>query len=445
MTNRAWFRVHSWLGVMSGLLLFVICWSGTVATLSHEIDWLVNPALRVEPRSDRAAWSDMVAAVQAAVPNGTVSRLNEQRGPRWAAEAWVQAPDDRSLRVYVDPYTARVQGVTSYFNVERFFRSFHMMLFLPYPAGAYLVTAFGFLLLTSMAAALVFYKRWWQRFLEVRAHRSGRVRWSELHKAGGLWSLWFVLLIGITGVWYFVEQFGTDLVDPDFAYPAPPELARASAVDLPLDELVQRGLALRPDLRLGGIGFPAGASAGLLYMDGQAGHVLVRDRANKLYLDMADGSMVLNQSAADLNALERWIETADPLHFGNFGGLLTKIIWFVFGLLLSALCLTGAYLHAQRLAREAGALGRARWHGTFAAVGTTSAILIGSMYYGAHELRDYGPLVNGLRELPDVPLGVTLFLAGWLLVTIGAVVWWIWLLRRRAAPASMRMASGAVT
>ena len=71
MKRRLWFDVHSWLGVLAGLMLFVICWSGTVAVFSHEIDWLLDARLRVEPRRGTApaTWGQLQASVGKAFPD----------------------------------------------------------------------------------------------------------------------------------------------------------------------------------------------------------------------------------------------------------------------------------------------------------------------------------------------------------------------------------------
>ena len=45
------------------------------------------------------------------------------------------------------------------------------------------------------------------------------------------------------------------------------------------------------------------------------GALLVRNRAAVVWVDPRDASVVRVQRTVDLSALERWIDTADPIHF----------------------------------------------------------------------------------------------------------------------------------
>jgi uncharacterized iron-regulated membrane protein len=423
--SRDWFRVHSWVGIFGGLLLFVLCWSGTVATFSDEIDWLLNPVLRAERGSaPPASWGRIHEAVQRAFPDATVEWLQAPPHDGFAVQGVVRTPQSQLLRVYVHPSTAEVQGSTTYFNVQRFFRSFHMLLFLPYPPGTYVVGAFGVLLAVSTLTPLVFYKRWWTRFLELRTGRGRLALWSGLHKLTGLWSLWFGVLIAITGIWYLVEQASIDIAGAEFAYPPLPEWrVPPGNQHLPIDVLAERTSHIRPDLDVRSIHFVRDdRSQGVLFT-GQAGHILVRDFANQLYFDPVDGTVIRDQAASDLGPLLRWVDTADPLHFGDFAGWLSQTIWFVFGLMLSALCLTGAYLHAARLIRESNSR-RAYWPGTAAAVTVALFVLVGSFFGGWGDIRKYGALVDGARAWPQTPSTVIVFIAAWIAVTLSAL--WMW-------------------
>ncbi|PIF00071.1 MAG: hypothetical protein CR994_07710 [Maribacter sp.] len=44
-----------------------------------------------------------------------------------------------------------------------------------------------------------------------------------------------------------------------------------------------------------------------------------------------------------------WLnDIADPLHFGSWGGLATKVIWFIGGLGISSLVLSGIWMTLKR-------------------------------------------------------------------------------------------------
>lgn len=409
----------------TGLLLFVICWSGTVAVFSHEIDWLLNPALRVEARTGAAPrWEETLAAAERAVPGYRIThvKLPEQAGD--AAELIGRSAEGTMVRVYADPATARVTGTTSYFNVQRFFRSFHMNLFYNTgPWGYYVVCIFALPLLASAVTALFFYRRWWQRWWVLKWNRGPAVFWSDLHKTGGLWSLWFVLAMGVTGLWYFVEMTGVD-----FDYPPEPRFEQpAAGRALPLDTLLQRARTAWPALELRNVYLPGNFWGETLRVEGHAGDVLVRERANKLFIDPRTGAVQARQRAADLPPAARWVDMADPLHFGNFGGWPVKLLWVLFGLLLSGLVLMGAYLHVERQRR--------RRHDGSRRAAVTAAYLVSALVLGASvvggwvEIHRYGPIVDGVRQWPQVLPQVIAFIALWVIATLAILGIWVRKLR----------------
>ena len=198
------FRLHGWLGLNTGLLLFVVCFSGSFATLSHEIDWLLNPAMRVETRNAPYDWSAMYKTLSDEFPEERVAGIYAPVGNGFAALAYVAFTNGQTRKVYLDPYTGVLKGHTSFFNVQRFFRSFHRRFF-DGTRGIVLVTLTAFTLLVSSLSGFFFYKGWLKQLFSLRTDRGPRRLWSDLHKTTGIWVLLFVFLSAATGVFYFVE------------------------------------------------------------------------------------------------------------------------------------------------------------------------------------------------------------------------------------------------
>lgn len=348
--NKRFYTIHGWLGLNFGLALFVVCLSGTFAVVSHEIDWLLNPELRVTPQASRASYGDMYQSVQEAFPEDRIGSAWAPQGPRFACEFWVRGESGGNRRVYVDPYTAEVTGEGSWFNTQRFFRDFHRRFFWNAWWGIWLVAAYGFILLVASGTGLAFYHRWWAKFFTLRWSSGGRLRWADVHRLSGLWTLLFSILISLTGIWYFVE---IPLAD-NMRRPPRPKLppssipAQGEPIEhLPLDQWVAAAQKSIPELDVRTIWFPTQRAA-VARIEGQASAWFVRDRANQVLVDPYTGEALYHQRAEQLSPYWRWVDTADPLHFGNFWGLASKLIWFILGLILSILMPTGAYLWTRR-------------------------------------------------------------------------------------------------
>jgi uncharacterized iron-regulated membrane protein len=87
-----------------------------------------------------------------------------------------------------------------------------------------------------------------------------------------------------------------------------------------------------------------------LAIEGQAQAWLVRDRANAIGFDTAGMQVLSRRDGRDLDVHHHISEMANPLHFGTFGGLATQLLWFLFGLALTGLSVTGVYLYGLRMA-----------------------------------------------------------------------------------------------
>ena len=355
--RRFAFKLHGWCGFLLSILLFTICLSGTLAVVGNEIDWLLNPDMRAAPRSEPTAWSAIHRNVQAQYPEAQLMWLGAPVEPGFAAEAVIRRHDlNRLWRVYANPYSGEIQGEASWLTAQRFLRDFHMYLFTP-RWGKYLVTVFGLTMLVSMITGTIVYRKWWKGFFTLERKRGRRVLWGSAHKLLAVWSLWFVAVMAITGTWYFIEALLFDLTD--FAYIGLPTVddddlsEYGPAVPLAdLDAVVARAKQEVPSLRVALVRLPS-RNNDVISVQGQTDAVLVRDRTNRVNFHPFSGELVSVQLAHDLSPAWRWVDTADPLHFGDFGGLWSKLVWFGFGVALNAMILTGAWLYLRRVRRLA--------------------------------------------------------------------------------------------
>src|SRR5688500_7604324 len=102
MSRRTYFVWHSWIGLTAGLLLFVICWSGTVAVFSHELDHMADQRLSA-PATQEVAFGRIYDEARARYPGWSVTQVNAPLKPGYAAEVLADDQDGVLRRIYADP------------------------------------------------------------------------------------------------------------------------------------------------------------------------------------------------------------------------------------------------------------------------------------------------------------------------------------------------------
>ncbi|MEN7548158.1 PepSY-associated TM helix domain-containing protein [Rapidithrix thailandica] len=422
--RKTFYNIHSWVGITAGLLLFIICWSGSIAVFSNEIDWLLNPNIQsnfTTTHNQPVDWQKAYDSFHNRYPDAKLGELTEPPKSGYSINGWGRKASGQLFRFYLDPASYQIKAETTYFNVQRFFRSFHMSLFDPRVSqifgvnlGYFIVGCFGLILMVSTITGFLFYKKWRSGFFQLNLNKGARRLWSDAHKLIGLWSLWFGLLIGITGTWYLLEWW----------LPEPPHVDTSERVIkdketyLSIDQLTKLANNKYPELKIQRLFFH-NYDKGLLSFEGDDGSLLVRKRTAHIILDTQSGKAIELQKPKNLPVYERWWETVDLLHFGNFAGLWSKGLYFIFGIALSILSLTGAYLQAQRQKLKSG-VKKAR-KSIIVAYIFTVLILGLAVWGGINEITGYG--ING--NWPQTPTSVVCFIGLWIIVTVYILTLWM--------------------
>jgi len=371
------FGWHSWAGFQLAVLSFVVLLSGTLAVLGDEIDWLIDSDRRIEAFEGRPAWSAMHAATRDRYPDLALQSLTLGELPTMAAQARVRLADGRPHRLFLDPATGEVLGEGHWLSAQRLLRDFHRYLFiLPSGLGLPIVTIVALVLAVQLVTGLMTVRKWARGLVTVRSNRGLRVFLGDLHRSAGLWSAWFTALMVATSLWYFAEWVlhagGGRAAAPIAAVSAP---AGPDDALRPAGDYVAAAERAYPGLESRSILFPDDRRAQVI-ITGRTGDWLVRDRAARVTLAAADARVLAVQRPSSLTALEYVADLADPWHFGDVGGLATKLLWFAFGLLLTGLSAAGVWLTWRRTR-----VGPSRWHALSAGVLVIAAVF-GAGYIG---------------------------------------------------------------
>lgn len=349
-----------------------VCLTGTIATVAHEIEWLYKPEIRATAFEAGAEnWEGMWRAAQLAHPDATLTGIGSYDRSHvgyFAKSVSARNAAGEEFSIYVDPGTGRVTGHEYGRSLQDAMRALHYYLFVPRDVGFYLVTSMGFVLLGSLITGLIVYKKFWRGFFTPpRLKRNLRTAMGDFHRLAGLWSLWFAAIISLTSIYYFFEW---DVINWEREIP---QVAAANAIETATSAQIGRWVrsarATKPGLQITAIHLPY-TETDPVVVQGHWQAALVRERADAVYIDPATDAVIGERTAHEMSVGERTVHTVDPLHFGTFGGLATRLLWAIFGLLLTGMAVSGAIIYATRtrkaLAKDApirtlGFLGRWRW------------------------------------------------------------------------------------
>lgn len=359
MNNRFWFQLHGWFSLPVWIVFCFICLTGTVAVISHEITWLLNPSARAENPTKIAALSiaEQVARLQEQRPTADISSVMTFESYLVTAVSF--SDHDKPFAIaYVNPYSGEIQEINDGLTFIGFMRSLHGWLLFPwqqgYSVGYYLVCAMALVMLGALITGLIVYKKFWRSFIspKIRFNQGKVTLLADLHRLGGVWALWFMLLMSATGLWYLTQAilWHAEIdIEPHAPVIASNELPiENTPTSKTVGQVIEIAQQQQPSLKPTYVMFPE-HNRGMYQIMGSGDHVFYDNYSYTFHINPWTGNVASQLTPKSMNTLQTIMHVADPLHYGTIGGIWTKLIWFIFGAILTAMSITGFMMWSERL------------------------------------------------------------------------------------------------
>ena len=358
---NAW--LHLWLGLASGIVVFIVSITGCILVFEQELKPLTQPWQNAE----RPAGAIYLT------PSAIQQKLKSAFPDKKTLSIWYQGHGrtakvtlDSDSTIFVNPYTAAVTGIIDHEDFFHFILDGHVGVWIDGEVGHQIVawsTLFFFvLLITGMIL-------WWpKKWNKSSREKSFTIKWKarfkrvnyDLHNVLGFYSLIPVLIITLTGLIMGFAWINKGVYWLASGGEAPPPYKRDIS-DTTLVQLTNRSVNVDRAFNMGMeelgvynrdaiiVSFPQ-KPADAIYvctdMDRGAWRDIFLDQTTLKQLP-STGVQIDQLNVAD------WLRRSNyALHVGAIGNMTTKIIYFVSSLICASLPVTGFYIWLGRRGKK---------------------------------------------------------------------------------------------
>lgn len=360
-------QLHIWLSIPLGVVISIICFSGAMLIFEKEITRMVQRDYYYveEVKGEPLPLGDIVAAVEPTLSEGRkITGVTISDDPAQSYKVNINTP--KRAAIYVDQYTGEVLGEPERLQFFKDMFSLHRWLMDERPEdkeatfwGKMIVGVSTLLMVIITLTGIVL---WFPKSLKALKHRSqialrkGWHRfWYDLHVVGGIYATLILLAMALTGLTWSFEWYGKGfykLLDADTE-------ARAGAVKSSGKGDAKGGTQSKvenPYIHWSDVVKEVERRNGkFVEMTISKGKVDVK--SSKCGNQRAKDTYHFNGATGEITSVDRYADKASDskakgwvysVHVGSWGGIVTRVLWFLAAMLGATLPLTGYYLWIKR-------------------------------------------------------------------------------------------------
>lgn len=386
--RRAFRQVHLWMGLASGLIVVVVCLSGTLYVFNTELTELSASHLYSvkETGGERVSPDGLISKIESESGGKVVSvTVPESRSRSYQFNVRKEGSEGRGGTAYmVNPYTGEILGNSKEPNAMKEFMStmfsLHRWLLLDKVEKPILtgmtnrelgskITGWATILFTlgCITGLLIWIPKKlknWKQGLKIKFNSNWKRLNHDLHNTLGFYALFFLLLMGLTGPqwsfeWYregLQKTLGTykprDAQKPGAGKAGKEKIKKESIAQLPVSVSRAVDIAKQEFDRPGDVTvmLPSENSPDLIVNKYQAGF-FASPAADRLTID-ASSAVKKKEIFRDKPFNERVAGSIKALHVGNVYGMFSKIIYFFACLIATSLPITGTMIWINKLKKN---------------------------------------------------------------------------------------------
>ncbi|AYB34430.1 PepSY-associated TM helix domain-containing protein [Chryseolinea soli] len=213
--KKSWFRkiigwLHLWLGLTSGLVVFIIAVTGCLYAFQDEIQNAMQPyRFTVAQNKPVLPPSQLKAIAEKELPGKKIHAVLYSVAGRSAQVIFYNLDPEYYYFVYLDPYSGEVLKVSNEnAGFFRFVLDGHYYLWLPPAIGQPVVAVSTLVFVVMLITGIVL---WWPKNRKAAKQRFS-IQWSarwrrknyDLHNVLGFYASWVAIILALTGlVWGF--------------------------------------------------------------------------------------------------------------------------------------------------------------------------------------------------------------------------------------------------
>ncbi|PTT01197.1 peptidase [Flavobacterium sp. HMWF030] len=345
--------LHKWLGLISGLIVFIISITGCIFCFHDEIKDITRKEWRlVEPQNKPFVLPSVLEEkAKQIVPNNKSSMVSYY-GKNRSAIVYTYS-DSENLYLYFNPYTGKYLKTedpeTDFFIIVE---KIHLYLLLPDYIGKHIIGGATIIFILLLISGII---QWWpKRKSDIK--RSFSVKFSakwrrvnyDWHNTSGFYISIIAFIIAITGLTFTYEWVG-DGIYKTFNFGGDKETeTKAPIVDttkfktntlFAIDRAFVETVKLQPKAEMIFVTFPQ--QKGDIINTGAYPHTLRYDHQSNYYFHPSDGKLVQSDPYHEKSLGLQVVEMNYGIHTGQILNLSGKIIAFIVSLIAAALPITG--------------------------------------------------------------------------------------------------------